>query len=206
MINERLMQININVIFQWALIFYFCTTLFRCLVHKIALRKIKSRLIEGETIVYSIKFGHGINFFLSILLGSFWGAFILPFFLYPEIDSIKTISRSQLPLLIVLEIFILLLLFIVASKKNVLTNYRILNAWAFKILDILGSATTSKSAMFKNIELEYNSIEHIKFRNEYGYKFIDIHLKNGNTFYIAEISEISKVNEKLTGLINRTVK
>ncbi len=60
--------------------------------------------------------------------------------------------------------------------------------------------------MFKNIEIEYQAIEHIEFRNEYGYKYIDIYLKNGKTLYIVEISKISMVYEKLTSLISGTVR
>jgi len=121
------------------------------------------------------------------------GGFILPFYIYPEIQNNMWLNRENLFIGIIGEILCLLTFLILSCKTNVLTNYRLLNQWSFDFLNVLGKDPTNASALFINTDLKYADILTIKNRKDLWVDFVDIKTKDGKYLYLRSINDIKKI-------------
>lgn len=203
MTNLEIEHITTILMIKWALIFYIFVVIFRAWAQNRTLKRIKVILKEGEEIIYHIQFLFSIDVIVPLVVGGFFGGCILPFYLYPDIQNIMSINRSNLPIWCFCEIICILAVLVFSCKKNVLTNSRLLNQWTFEKLNILGKDPTSSSALFKNTNLNYSDISSIKSRKSYWRKLIDIHTKDNKYLYLAVCKNIEKIKTIIDEQINK---
>lgn len=112
--------------------------IFHYFFNKKVLKLVRKELNEDETIEFEPKFDREIAYYVPFCIGGFLGFFILPFFIHPSLQYIRTsyglITRNTLPIWILGEIFFVLLLISIASCKFIITNKRIIKIWVFKIM------------------------------------------------------------------------
>src|SRR3989339_1021090 len=83
-----------------------------------ALKRIKKTLKENEVIVYKAKISYFLDYFGAFLVGGFIGCYLIPFWLYPHLQTIGIVSRENIYLFILGEIIAILGILGVYSKNK----------------------------------------------------------------------------------------
>jgi hypothetical protein len=130
---------------------------------KKVLKRIEESLQKDENIAFKFPFRFEI-FFLPLVVGGFWGGFILPFFIYSEIQYIEPFDRSFLPLLIILEVILIGLILYTACWKLIVTNQRIIGAYAFQFMDNINNKFIKliSGKPFESINIKFSDINYIE--------------------------------------------
>jgi len=156
-------------------------------LRKKALKKIENAFIEGEYIIKEAKSEFIIDFIVSFMTGAFLGMYIIPFLIYPELQSINSpytgsINREYLPLCIAIVIIALFFTLFISATKCVLTNKRIINASVFKFFN--------KFINFNHIN--YSDIQDLKYENVLKIETLTIYLRNGKNYAISEYEDLKE--------------
>jgi hypothetical protein len=178
---------------------------------KKALIRIKNSLYENEEIIYEPEHSHKGEIIFIFLVGGFLGMFILPFFIYPEIQYIDHFNRNSLPFLIICELIFILLLFYLTFRKYVITNKRIISAYTFRFMDIknlLFEFISNKidKNFFKSININFSDIKRLEIKTynmlSSKYTLFIIWLNNGTYVRIPPFKDLEKVKTIIDNYIN----
>lgn len=177
---------------KWAIIYYLCFIPFRYWTQNRALKKIKTMLQEGEEIIYKPKFNYTIGLVVPLSVGAFFGGFILPFYLYPEIQNIMLLYRKYLFIGIIAEIVCLWVSLMVACSRWIITNKRVLRIYAFDFIN----------KFFKPISVNFADLKSLKSVKYFGGENINMIKPNNRYTYITGFKNMKKIKEIMDGQIN----
>lgn len=167
-------------------VIYFISSYF---LRKKALQRIKENLQEGEVIVYEPKFSYVAEVVFPFAVGGFLGGFIIPFFIYPDIQYVRTsalvMPRNTLPLWVIGELILIFALVFVSCWKYAITNRRIITAYTFKFIYKFG----------KVIDIKFSNINHLEITQlkAISLKLLYIWLKDGTNIMVSGFKDMEKV-------------
>lgn len=158
---------------------------------KLALNRAKQSLKENERIIYVAKFHFIVDFVAPFVVGGVVGGYILPFFLYPDLQHVDQITRESLVIFIPLAFICLLTTLFISCVVDVITNFKCQRYLAFSFLDSLSKHDFNKKiSEFKSIELKQLCL----------IKFLKIQLKNNFTYDLCgfgKLHEIKRIIEEM---------
>jgi hypothetical protein len=155
-----------------------------------AIKRIKKMLDENEVIVHIPKISHIVDYYVPLGIGGFIGGFLVPFWLYPELQSIRIVSRENLHLFVVAEIIAILGILAIYSIRIVLTNFRIFSICVLPLVN----------KMSKNIDIKYSDIEIMSINKS----FLDISYiktKQGKYIYLEIFENKQEVKNQIEMLM-----
>lgn len=192
MTNHEIEHITFWLMIKWAVIFYIITIPFKIWAQNRALKKIKTMLQEDEEIIYKPKFDYIIELILPLATGAFFGGFILPFYLYPEIQNIMLLNRGNLFIAIIGEIICFLVALMGACSRCIITNKRILRISSF---DFINNIT-------KILNLNLDDINSLELVKSYGIESINIIKQNDEFCYFSGFKNMKKIKSIIEEQIN----
>lgn len=206
MLTEKEVTNITNILaLKTAIVFYLSYLILSYFCRKKALKRIKNNLNEGEYIIYEPKFSYATEIIFPLGIGGFLGGFILPFFIYKNIQYIQTsplpiITRNSLPILITGELILIFAVCFISCWKYAVTNQRILTAYAFDFIYKLGNKITEK---FSDISVEFSNINYLEIKNvkPLSLKLFNIWLKDGTCVKISPFENIEKVKSLIESYI-----
>lgn len=196
-LNEITTITNILAI-KTAIVFYLLYLVVSYFCRKKALKRIKENLQEGEVIVYEPKFSYVAEIVFPLAIGGFLGGFIIPFFIYPNLQYVRTsasvMSRNSLPFWIICELILIFALGFVSCWKYAITNKRIITAYTFKFIYKFG----------KIIDIKFSNISHLEMKEHkaISLKLLYIWLKDETNVMISGFKDIEKVKSIIENQIN----
>ena len=153
MTNEELQQIIYGLIN--GSIYLIIVTFLRLYWDKKVLNKI-NMIFKDEEILHVFEPTFDIAFLWIFCLGGFWGSFIFPFFISDSLQNISIVTRSSLPLFIVLELLICTVMIFIFSITNIVTSRRVYRLSYFSFVN--------KIIIGLNVLIsDISSVEHNKF-------------------------------------------
>lgn len=151
---------------------------------KKALNKIKKDLSEDEYIVYEPQLNFTVELIFPFIIGAAFGAYILPFFIYPEIQKIDMVSRNDLPIIIIFDFLLFCFLILFSFFKTAITNRRIIKKWTFEFLN--------KHA--KTLNLKFSEINYLEIKWYFFLKSLNVWLKDGSYInFIGGFKNLEKI-------------
>lgn len=171
-------------------IFLAIITPLRIYWRKEALNKIKLAF-KDEDILYTIECPFSINFVASFSVGAFFGGFILPFWIFNDVNNIGIVSKTYLPCFFFAEFLSFALIIFMFSVIEVITNKRVKRLSNFSFLN----------KFMKKLDLLVSDIKSIEYKKCFFIDGIDIWTKN-NTFHsLAGYKDIKNIKSCLDNLI-----
>lgn len=189
--KEVLNQITLKMGLISGFIFLAIITPLRIYWRKKALEKIKSTFIDGEKIIYKLETPFSVNYIASFCCGGFFGSFILPFFIFKNLNNVGAVSKLSLFYFIPAELLILFVIILIFSTIEVITNIRVK-----KLSDIF-----VLNKVIKKIDLPISEIKSISYQKFLFFDQVDIKTYDNNIYSLAGYKEMKKVKSYLDNLI-----
>ena len=176
------------------LIFVFLFTPFFIYSKTAAMKRCKY-LYPNETPIYVIKSGTVSRTILTFLLGAFLGAFILPFFIFDNLEAIRQVKYSFLWLYILAFIVGLYGIFFRFNITYVLTNKGLRLISPYRIL----------RCMFKEeFFIKYENMKSVEFHKSSFMSKLLIKTKDNENFYgLIGFANLDKANNIINKYINK---
>lgn len=189
--KEVLDQITLKLGIITGFIFLAIITPLRIYWRKNALNKIKSSLIEGEEIVYILELPFSTSYFFPYCVGAFWGSFILPFWIFNDINNVGMVNKTSLIYFFSAEILCFCAIIFLFSIVIVITNNRIKKLSNFSFLN----------KIIQKLDMPISEIESINYQKHFAVDELNILTKNNKLYSFSGVNDLKKIYEYLNNLI-----
>lgn len=189
--NMTTQQTNFSLTLGFIIGIVFCTAymISSYFLRTKALENIKQKLEPDEHIVLEAKFRLFGDLAAAFPLGAFLGSFILPFMIFPDVQTIDTIDRQFFNLCVIAELFGLFFVLFICSWKIVYTNKRIIRGWGIKFFYKL------KGIFYTDEFSYYKDVISFCYQSDIFSKSLYLKMKNNQSFRIGNYVNTKEIEE-----------
>ena len=189
--QEILNQVTLKMGIITGFMFLAIITPLRIYWQKKALSKIKSTLIEGEEIVYILKLPFSTSYFFPYCVGAFLGSFILPFWIFSDINNVGMVSKNNFIWFVLGEIICFCSIIFICSIIIVITNNKIKKLSNFSFCN----------KIIQKLDMPISEIESINYQKHFAIDELNILTKGKKLYSFSGVNDLKKIYEYLNNLI-----